>query len=482
MQEQQIHIIKKASLDFTYRGKEDGFALQKEVKDWLQQVMDELETELDAYCQADEVISVDQLKLDINIHHKQWKNEAKQKLLFQLKDKLQLLRSGSVVSAGYRELKAAKYFEEVFLFYLQHGYTSWRSTAEQKSNWQASIEQLFKQPDVDFLQQLMQLLKQSNDSLIRLKEAIPAPVLLHLFQPLYKTDVLYKPYVSDMQLLFEKISLNQQAKELILKTHLLVTANFQEEAVVKAGIASLFRQLLHTTELKQKHITEITFQSKAFKDVQSKIAGAEAIIRQSEEQKQSSFTRKQLQDEVALNKLQEEEQQHNSIIIEEDGIFISNAGLVLVAAFLPAMFAKLNITEENLIVKITDAVCLLHVITSGTNPDDETALVLPKLLCGLHPSKAIEVGSFHLSETMREEVKNMLSSVIEYWNVLGDTSVDSLQESFLKRNGKLMMHKGEWMLQVEQQSYDMLLQHLPWNITMIQLPWMKQMLKTEWYY
>lgn len=482
MREQQTHIIKKASLGFTYRGKEDGFALQKEVKDWLQQVMLELQTELEKYGSADEVIAVDVVKLDINVQDKQWQQEAKQKLLFQLKDKLQLLRSGSVVSAGYKEIKVAKHFEAAFLFYVQHGYTSWRTMADQKDNWQASVERLFKQPDVQFLQQLLQLLKQSDHILIRLKEALPAKVLLHLFQPLFKTDVLYRQYISDLQSLFEKVSLNQQAKELLLKTHLQVTTNFQDESVVKTGIASLFQQLLHTTELKQKRIAEIPFQSKAFKEAQSKIAGEKKSARQVGEQKQSSFTRKQLLDETALNILQEEEQQENRTITDEEGIFISNAGLVLIAAFLPAMFAKLNITEENMIVKTTDAVCLLHVIATGKKPVDETALVLPKLLCGLHPSKAIEVGSFQLNDVIREEVNNMLSSVIEYWNVLGNTSVDGLQESFLKRNGKLMLYKGEWILQVEQQSYDMLLQHLPWNTTMIQLPWMKQMLKTEWFY
>jgi Contractile injection system tape measure protein len=74
----------------------------------------------------------------------------------------------------------------------------------------------------------------------------------------------------------------------------------------------------------------------------------------------------------------------------------------------------------------------------------------------------------------------VLTSVIEYWNIVGNTSVDGIRESFLQRKGKLMYKESGWILQVEQQPYDMLLQHLPWNISMIQLPWMKQMLQTEW--
>lgn len=482
MQEQQTHIIKKASLDFTYRGKEDGFALQNEVKIWLQQVMNELQTELETYCSADEVIAVDLLKLDINVKEQQWQWEAKQKLLFQVRDKLQLLGSGSVVSAGYKEMIVARQFEEEFLFYLQHGYTSWKSIAVQNKSWHSGVEQLFKQPDIQFLQQLLQLLKQSENVVIRLKEVLPVTVALHLFQPMFITDKQYKQYTNDIQLLLERAGVNQQVNNVLLKTHLQVTANFQNEAVVKSAITSLLQQFVQTSVIQQARLSKVIFQSKAFKEAQSKTAGEKNPVQKTNEQKQSSFARKQFLDEAAIYKQQNEEQLQNRTIMEEDGIFISNAGLVLVAAFLPAMFAKLNITADNVITQTTDAVCLLHVIAGGIKPVDETELVLPKLLCGLHPSQAIEVSSFQLSDSIQEEMKNMLSSVIEYWNVLGDTSVEGLQESFLKRNGKLMLHKDEWMLQVEQQPYDMLLQHLPWNTTMIQLPWMKQMLKTEWFY
>ena len=80
-------------------------------------------------------------------------------------------------------------------------------------------------------------------------------------------------------------------------------------------------------------------------------------------------------------------------------------------------------------------------------------------------------------EIRKDEV---LLSVIEHWNILQNTSVEGLRQSFLQRNGKLSYNGSEWLLQVEQQPYDMLLQHLPWNISMIKLPWMEQMLKTEW--
>ena len=79
-----------------------------------------------------------------------------------------------------------------------------------------------------------------------------------------------------------------------------------------------------------------------------------------------------------------------------------------------------------------------------------------------------------------KEADEMLQSLIEYWSVLKNTSVDGLRESFLKRSGKLSLKNKQWLLQIEQRSYDMLLQQLPWSISMIKLPWMANLLVTEW--
>jgi hypothetical protein len=79
-----------------------------------------------------------------------------------------------------------------------------------------------------------------------------------------------------------------------------------------------------------------------------------------------------------------------------------------------------------------------------------------------------------------KEVDEMLLSLIEYWSVLKNTSIDGLRESFFKRSGKLGIVNNEWVLQVEQKPFDMLLQQLPWSISMIKLPWMENLLKTEW--
>jgi hypothetical protein len=44
------------------------------------------------------------------------------------------------------------------------------------------------------------------------------------------------------------------------------------------------------------------------------------------------------------------------------------------------------------------------------------------------------------------------------------------------------MRDGDWLLQVEAKTVDILLNQLPWGISMIKLPWMQRMLWIEWDY
>jgi hypothetical protein len=85
-----------------------------------------------------------------------------------------------------------------------------------------------------------------------------------------------------------------------------------------------------------------------------------------------------------------------------------------------------------------------------------------------------------MQEGDREEAETVLQSTINYWSVLKNTSIDGLRSSFVQRSGLLRRTENGWELQVEHQSFDMLLEHLPWSISIIKLSWMKQPLYTEW--
>ncbi len=64
--------------------------------------------------------------------------------------------------------------------------------------------------------------------------------------------------------------------------------------------------------------------------------------------------------------------------------------------------------------------------------------------------------------------------------MIGDTSVEGLQQTFLERKGVLRAQNKQWELEVEPQSFDMLIDHLPWSFGHIKLPWMEKLVFTKW--
>ncbi|AOS83869.1 hypothetical protein BIU88_06710 [Chlorobaculum limnaeum] len=165
---------------------------------------------------------------------------------------------------------------------------------------------------------------------------------------------------------------------------------------------------------------------------------------------------------------------------ERRGLYVENAGLVLLHPFLPQMFEALGIAGDDELLRPGEALRLLHYLATGDETAPEYELALPKILCGLPPaSLAGEAGPF--TDEEREESAALLSAVIRHWEALKNTSPDGLREAFLKRPGKLTRwHDGGWLLQVESNSFDILLDRLPWGFSMIRLPWMPSMLHVEW--
>lgn len=159
---------------------------------------------------------------------------------------------------------------------------------------------------------------------------------------------------------------------------------------------------------------------------------------------------------------------------------MDNAGLVLLHPFLPRFFEGLGIAREREILHPERALALLHFLAAGQTVTPEYELMLPKLLCGI-PFGTPVPFDVDLSKEETEEAAALLKAVIQHWEALRNTTPDGLRGNFLLRPGKLSRRKdGDWSLQVETKTHDVLLNHLPWGIGMVQLPWMNRMLWVEW--
>ena len=173
-----------------------------------------------------------------------------------------------------------------------------------------------------------------------------------------------------------------------------------------------------------------------------------------------------------------------NLIDNKFSLFVNYAGLVLIHPFISPLFEATGIKETNSYaiadVQMSRAAALLHFLATGQEEIYEYELGLIKILLGLEPETPVLVGAGLIQDSDREEAETVLQSAISYWTVLGNTSTDGIRSSFLQRSGLLRKTEDGWSLNVEHQSFDMLLEQLPWTISIIKLSWMKYPLYTEW--
>ena len=168
--------------------------------------------------------------------------------------------------------------------------------------------------------------------------------------------------------------------------------------------------------------------------------------------------------------------------VDEEGIYISHAGMILLHPFLSTCFSRLQWWVDG---QFRDGDCrqkgvfLLHYLATGRREAEEYELVLPKLLCGYSPETPMR-ASAGLAAEEYEEAEELLKMVLIRWEKLQGTSPEGLREGFLQRGGKLFRRHDQLTLIVESQAIDVLLDYLPWNISLVKLPWLDPILFVEW--
>lgn len=169
---------------------------------------------------------------------------------------------------------------------------------------------------------------------------------------------------------------------------------------------------------------------------------------------------------------------------QKEGLYIENAGLVLIAPYLSSFFRAVDLVEGKDFKSEPArhrAMHLLQYLANGAEQVPEYFMELNKILCQLPLDETIE-KDIHLLQKEKTEAENLLNAVIKNWSALKNTSIVGLQETFLKRKGKLTFkeYNNSWLLQIEPKPFDVLLNYLPWTYSMIKLPWMQSMLRVEW--
>lgn len=202
--------------------------------------------------------------------------------------------------------------------------------------------------------------------------------------------------------------------------------------------------------------------------------------------------RKSVQDTVAKETEMELHIEDKERIMEDavlpEYIEIPNVGLCLLAVWFTRLFDMLGLLEANTdgkkdlrdtAARIRAIFILQRLVTDEKREYREQELALNRILTGC-PFHVPLPRTLELTDNEIRTAESMLSGVKANWDKMKGTSVKGFQKSFIERPGKLEQREDKWVLYVEERSYDILLDSLPWSYRTIRLPWLKKKINVVW--
>ncbi|MFZ4547184.1 MAG: contractile injection system tape measure protein [Bacteroidales bacterium] len=519
------HFIKKQRLQIKFKGSEtEGFALQKQLMDvYYSKVLPELDKAFDACAHENTHLVFDRLSINLGNFEidkigEQFAPALVKSVLEKIREKSENIDENNIVTENKindkpTSLSNEEYLLKVFVYFLQNGNLPWWYKIPVGKSIEEIIGQLLKQEIKSTGIQLVKnklietLTEENSRKRLNLQFSVDFCNLFiaWLSPEMAKTtqEVFQLIYGNGFSIDESKIMLEAlQQTSLIaiskcttisgteLKTQSInyLYQNSQKQSELSPWIQKAARLL--NVELKPE-INSFLSASKTDKLSlnQSQSEDSEQEIKQNEgqisETNTNEFVNQSSSDFVKPNEGDKLQSEIKEIEFSQNGkigagLYIENSGLVILHPFLPQLFSALGISENDNLIDTNKALCLLNYLATGQKEMPEYNLILPKVLCqvAITAPAPIEVP---LTDNELQEADNLINAVINHWEALRNTSREGLRSTFLLRAGKLSKKEdGDWLLQVENKSFDVLLDQLPWGISVIKLPWMKQMLWVEW--
>lgn len=172
-------------------------------------------------------------------------------------------------------------------------------------------------------------------------------------------------------------------------------------------------------------------------------------------------------------------------VVQPEYIEVPNAGLCLLAIWLPRLFGMLGLlTEDRKDLKDTEArvraiFILQRLVTDEPREYREQELAFNRILTGC-PFQVPLPKTLELTDNEIQTIESMIAGVKNNWDKLRNTSVKGFRCSFIERPGRLEQREDKWALYVENRAYDILLDSLPWSYRLVRLPWLRNKINVVW--
>ena len=526
------HVVRRTSLEVTASVGADAFRFQQEVVVWAHDcLLPELGRIFASLPSSEELIRVDRLDLELSSSDGgNWGPEVLGKLRSELISAL-MNRTRSASAAGAarvavdaldEDVSVGRGFLDTLVYYLETGVLPWSSAVMSQSAFDEAMQHWLTSSDVGRLRpqvaQLLQTGSVRSRFLASFSQAVLRKTLTVFFdvpeqvweQVWLDSETLrlrptqrQEPIAGSANVSLDSESVRLQPRlaelsssrqgpraipALLLREFVdaLAASSFiYSERTEFEAVKSFLTRLVREERIGAGELRAIRLDSRSFQRARDAVleAGSRStldskpVLPASSTAGSAPAPAAERSETAAPGTRVERRQRENPAV---EGIFIQNAGLVLLAPFLPTLLERVGVASDGALKDPGMAMALMHYLACGEEGPAEFQVVLPKVLCGWEIETPIDLPGT-IPAVMKDEARQLLESAVAHWAILKDTSAAGLQEAFLSRAGKISQTRNDdWLLQVEQRPFDMLIQQLPWSFKLIKLSWMTRLLRTEW--
>lgn len=527
----QQHIINKVFLDINTASEQEAYALKENISGLLEErIFPELEKLFDDISAQDKITRINKVDLTVDISFQ----EIQQILHTKITDKIEreigsratyLNRNvngngignisnvengtnsngkGSTenqlinesVNLQGNEISVSNNLTAVFTYFLENGYLPWYGNTQQLNElyqlpvWEEKLE------NSAFVTKLKKVLSGSKPAIKRFAAQVPEKNMLLLLNNL---NAIKLSSVSELEKCMQALTVQQKYRFLKLlveitfrsvhiddEMKLKILFNYFEGEVYSS--ASFLEKFTEMKTVLDKHLQKELFE-KFFKlsekqkgQIQRWLKEEKPSIKSKRGQTQKGIDIENIPAVISQRVQLESEKEPLFFETNSSEIVVSNAGQVLFHPFVSGLFDHFGWLDPQ--KQIIDkhkhkAIQTLHYCATGKDVYMESEMILEKFLCGIPLKSTLPINSL-LNDQIRQETNHMLTELIKKWPALKNTSPDGLRQMFVMRRGKLIQQESWFKLIVERKVQDILLEKLPWGLSIVKLPWVKKLLFVEW--
>ena len=478
----QDHIIQRVFVEIAVNNKEKALSIKEEINSFLsvdvfpqiEKYINALEYKLEGY-----TLQIPRLELDLNVSSSSLNAELKDRIVQLFEEKLSEITGPIEILNQEAENDSKAYWisnqekmVKTFIYFLEKGDMPWWNPDKKGFS--------FLEPEV-------------FDAMIHSTNFEKSII-----------NILPKQYV-------QKRIINQLSNEQIAQLCLTILRNKELKISLEPDVINYISKLDHTNRLiiwslivnvVSEYLTSSNNNLQDYIVQQiSKLEAADFLQIKTNRQNLKSIIKifpfikeSEIIESIKNNVINNPENKENPIgtIDEEDktihedlspneGLYIQNAGLIMLHPFLKTFFEHCNLIHPETQQLTDPELCahLLHYIATGEANAPEYEMVFEKFLCNIPMNQSIN-RHIKLSRKHKTQVKNLIESVQQNWKPMKKSSVALLQNEFLQRSGKLVVTSHDYTLTVERKTQDILLDKLAWGISLVKLPWKENFLFVNW--